>query len=180
MKTISRNVLAAAAVVAAAAVAAAAPTAAQVAQERTSKAPATRTYVTKAAVGDMFEIEASRLALERAEAPAVRDFARLMLDDHGRMSQKLTAAARESGLTPPSELDAAHADKVKQLRTASGKAFDEMYVRMQRSAHEAALQLHRDYSRQGEAAALKAVATEAVPIIQGHLDRLKAMPGQSS
>ena len=49
-----------------------------------STAPADATaasgYATNAALGDMFEIESSRLAVEKAKSPEVKKFAQMMID----------------------------------------------------------------------------------------------------
>ncbi|HJU20127.1 MAG TPA: DUF4142 domain-containing protein, partial [Stellaceae bacterium] len=59
-----------------------------------------RQFVDSAAASGMSEVELGRLALSRAAAPAVRSFARRMIDDHGRLNAELTAVARRLDLPP--------------------------------------------------------------------------------
>lgn len=133
-------------------------------------------YVAVAAVGDMFEIESSRLALIRSKDRAVMDFATMMLADHNDLSAKLKAAASNANLPVPSELDTKHKSMLKELQDAKSEAqFNQAYLAAQMRAHEEALGLHQTYARSGGEMALKQVAQGAVPVIQKHLDHLKTM-----
>ncbi len=135
-------------------------------------APATTAadFVRMAAVSDMFEIESSRLALEKSDDPAVERFAQQMIGEHTRASETLKSTVREMGgtVTVPTELDAPHAAKLAALRGLSGAAFDRMYWQEQRTAHDAALALHRGYASGGDTAELRTIATNMVPIVEGH------------
>lgn len=94
------------------------------------------TFVAHAAVGDLFEIESSKLALERSSNAAVREFATMMVEDHGQMSAKLKAAAGPLGITVPAELDPPHQKKLKMLRdTTDAEMFDRAYIEAQTNAH---------------------------------------------
>ena len=56
------------------------------------------------------ELEMARLAETRAEAEPVRAFAKRMLEEHGRLNERLTQAARAIGVdvpTGPNENEAA-------------------------------------------------------------------------
>jgi putative membrane protein len=133
-------------------------------------------YVTAAAVGDMFEIESSRLALQRSKDRGVLDFANMMVADHGKMSAKLKTAAQSANLAVPAELDTKHKSMLKELQDAkSENAFNQAYVAAQMRAHEEALALHQTYSQTGGHTALKQVAQGAVPVVQSHFERLKML-----
>lgn len=133
-------------------------------------------YVAVAAVGDMFEMESSRLALQRSKDRAVLDFANMMLADHANMTAKLKTAASGANLPVPNELDTKHKSMLKALQdTRSEAEFNQAYLAAQVRAHEEALGLHQTYAKTGGQMALKQVAQGAVPVVQGHLDRLKTM-----
>jgi putative membrane protein len=134
------------------------------------------TYVQKAAVGDLFEIETSRLAETQASNAKVKTFAEMMVADHTQSSQKIAAAA---GTTLPTKLDQQHQDQLAQLQKASGADFDRSYIELQVKAHTDALQLHQDYAANGSDPKLKAVAAEIVPVVSHHLDEAKRLAGAS-
>ena len=64
-------------------------------------------FVNKAAVGGMFEVELSKLAVEDG-GKEVQGFAQKMITDHGAANSKLQAIAGEQKLSIPAELDAKH------------------------------------------------------------------------
>ena len=62
-----------------------------------------------------------------------------------------------------------------ELQQTSGADFDRAYMRQQVVAHQTALNLHGNYARNGDTAALRAVASAAVPIVRQHLDRARQL-----
>ncbi|HYE42428.1 MAG TPA: DUF4142 domain-containing protein [Caulobacteraceae bacterium] len=134
-------------------------------------------YMKMAAASDMFEIESSQLALQKAGSADIRAFAQMMVDHHTRTSADLMAAARAGGLTPPSPmLPPDKRAKIEALNGASrGQAFDRMYMDMQVMAHQEALALHSTYAARGDNPSLKAAAAKTAPIVQSHLDRAHAL-----
>lgn len=131
-------------------------------------------YVPRAQIADLFEIEAGRVAVERARKKDVKDFAQTMVDEHTRATARFSAAVQKAGLTPkPASLDTEHLNQLQILKVASDSAFDRLYVTGQVEAHEKALRLHQDYATSGDNAALKAAAQEAVPMIRKHLEHIR-------
>jgi putative membrane protein len=152
------------------------------AQAQTSPTPADATpatampFVTMAGASDLYEIESSRLALEKSRSKDVRDFALMMVDHHQMTTQKVTAAAKQAGLNPPPPtLMPMQVQMLDQLRAASAADFDRTYLSQQLDAHQKALGLHKNYAAKGDTPALRAAASEAVPIVSRHLDRVRAL-----
>lgn len=136
------------------------------------------TYVKKAGAGDLYEMQSSRLALEKSQDGEIRDFAQMMIRDHEQTTQAVKEAAREAEMTPPPPaLDARQQQMMAKLRSASAASFDRLYVEQQRKAHRMALDLHNSYSAHGDTPALRQAAASAVPVIQKHLDRLNTLNG---
>ncbi len=137
-------------------------------------APDAASYVQQAAMGDLFEIRSSEMALDYSQNETVLDFANQMIEDHSALSERLQAAAGESGIEVevPTELDQAHQQIITALEEA-GNDFDRAYVRAQLQAHQQALALHQSYARGGDDEALRAVAGEAVPVIAQHYDHIR-------
>jgi putative membrane protein len=136
-------------------------------------------YMAMAASSDMFEIESSRLALQRSRHPAVRQFAQMMIADHSRTSSEMMAIARELNLPPPpTQMMPHHMEMLDRLRMAGPGEFDSAYKREQVMAHEEALTLHRNYAEGGDAEPFRALASRAVPIIQAHWDHARSLPEQ--
>lgn len=135
------------------------------------------TYVPMAASGDLFEIESSRLALQRACDPSVRSFAQMLINDHTRMSNMLMQAASSAGLPPPPmQLMPQHQEMLQRLQMAGPEGFDAAYRNEQVMAHQQALELHRTYADTGDVPALRTVASQAVGPIEMHLRTAKTLP----
>ena len=133
-------------------------------------------YIAAAGAGDMYEIESSRLALEKTEDEAVRTFAQMMVDDHTGTTEQITSAAEAAGITPGAPaLTPMQQGMIDELTALSGADFDRAYIRQQLEAHRAALGLHRNYSQSGDTEELREVATAAVPIVEGHITQLEGV-----
>ena len=136
-------------------------------------------YMEMAHSSDMFEIESSQHALQMSRNPAVRSFAQMMVNDHTRMMNEMMAMAPATGMNMASmPMMGRHMEMMQRLRAASAADFDMMYKREQMMAHEEALMMHRTYAARGDNPALKAMAARAVPMIQMHMSRVRALPGR--
>ncbi len=137
----------------------------------------TADFLRDAGVGDLFEIRSSELALKVSTDPEVKKFARHMISDHTRLSHEMKGAASQAGLAAdlPTDLDGAHQTLLTDLRSAQPQDFDHSYLEDQRKGHEAALGMFKAYGDKGSDATIKAAAASAVPVIQGHLDEVKAL-----
>ena len=130
-------------------------------------------YVAMAGSSDLYEIESSRLALQRAPSAAVKQFAQMMIDHHTMTTQQVTQAARAAGMTPPPpSLLPPQRAMLDELQPANGATFERLYLRQQQAAHRMALALHQNYARSGDTAQLRQTAGSAVPIVQRHIDQL--------
>ncbi|WP_425437340.1 DUF4142 domain-containing protein [Novosphingobium guangzhouense] len=143
----------------------------------TSAESPAQVFANIAAASDMFEIETSKLAAEKAQSAKVKTFAEQMIKAHTESTKKLTAAA--AAATPPITLaprmTAAQDAQLADLRSKTGAAFDEAYAKAQVSAHQATLDALKGYAAGGDQASLKTFATELVPTVTAHLNMAKAL-----
>ncbi|MDQ0464882.1 putative membrane protein [Caulobacter ginsengisoli] len=134
-------------------------------------------FATKAAISDMFEIAASKVALERSTNKEVKAFAQMMIDAHTASTADLKAAIAASGLTIPlpEALPQDKADAVADLQKADAKDFDKKFMDAQVDGHQAALDLMGRYGQDGTVQAIKDFALKTGPVVQTHLDKAKAI-----
>jgi putative membrane protein len=138
-------------------------------------------FVKNAATTDMFEIEAAKIALQNSRNEAVRSFAQRMIDDHERLSGHVKAAGKQhAGAGEAAQLERKHKVKLDELRRETGANFDRKYMEMQVQGHREALRLHQNYAKQGDDAALKKAASEAVPQIEQHLQQAQGLEKQTA
>ena len=99
-------------------------------------------FVNMAASSGMFEVQSSELALERAGSDEVKDFARMMIRDHGELNEQLKAVAAARGLTVPAEIAGPPAQHMEAVMGAEGDRFDQAYLDHQVQAHAEAIALY--------------------------------------
>ena len=134
----------------------------------------TQDFVTKAAIGNMFEVQESQLALTTSKSKAVLAFAKMMVADHTKAGKAFDVAlAKTSGVTAPSALDDDHQKKLDDLKTKTGKDFDDAYIADQKDAHDDAVGAFDDYAKNGKDPALTAFATDTLPTLKLHQDKVK-------
>lgn len=132
-------------------------------------------FVQKASVGNTFEVEEAKLALERATDQRLKDFAQKMMADHGDAMKKLADAAGKAGQKADMMLDKPHGAMVDNLKALNGTDFDKIYIADQVMAHAETVALLSDYIQNGQNGDLKAWAKEALPVVKGHRATINAM-----
>lgn len=124
-------------------------------------------FVEAAAMHSLYEIEASKVALERSQNPEVRKFAQDVINTHGPRSEALkTAIQTGSAPSAPTAMDSDHQDMVEKLKKAEGDKFDRIFLRQQTNSREDAIEVFERYAAKGENPALKAYATQALPSVK--------------
>lgn len=171
-----RRLLAVAAFAALACLATVPPASAQSAAAQVAQTDADG-YVRQTAISDLFEVSAAQAALQKASSEEVRSFARMMIDDHTKAGEQLEDAAKGQSLADslPTGVDARHDRMLQELANATEQDFDRLYMRTQVEAHTAALKQQQDYSSFGANPALKAIASQLVPVVKRHLDQAQAI-----
>jgi putative membrane protein len=131
----------------------------------------TNGFVTAAAISDMYEIEAGKLAAARARSADVKAFAQQMVDAHTKTSATLKSilASGKVNVTPPTMLDNRRQGMLNNLKGASAADFDHRYMVQQVAAHREANALFEGYGKDGDNAAVKAFAAKTHHDIAMHL-----------
>ena len=135
----------------------------------------TGAFVSNAAQSDMYEIKAGQLASTRGQSAGVKDFGKMMVTQHSAMTNEMKPLITAAGQTPPAGLDERRQGLLDNLTSASNADFDKVYLDQQEAAHSEALTLMQGYADNGDDAGLKAGAAKAVPKVQMHLDKVKAL-----
>ena len=138
--------------------------------------PTTADFVKEAAMSDMLEIQAAKIAETKGNAEE-KKFAEQMVTDHTKTSadikEMVTSGAVKADI--PASLDSASQKKLDELKDAKADDFAGIYDPMQVSAHKDAVSLFERYAKSGENAKLKNWAGTTLPALQHHLDMAEAM-----
>ena len=134
-------------------------------------------FTARAALNDMYEIESSRIALQKSQDNDVKRFAQMMLDDHTRTSNEGRAVIAQQGVqvTLPERLDEPRRNLIDALNAAAPGEFDARYIDQQIQAHETTLGLMQTYARAGDNEAVRAWASRTAPAIENHLQMARGL-----
>ncbi len=132
-------------------------------------------FVAKASVGNTFEMEEAKLALDKATDTRLKSFAQKMIADHGDAMKKLEDASGKAGSKASMMLDKPHQAMLDNLKTFSGTDFDTIYIADQVAAHAETVSLLSDYKQNGKNGDLLSWTKDALPIVKGHQADINAM-----
>jgi putative membrane protein len=134
-------------------------------------APSTTDFVKKAADSDLYEVAAGKLASEKGQSDAVKQFGAHMVEAHTKTSEELKGilASEKLDIKIPAEPDKKRAEMLKALTDAKPEEFDALYIKQQVKAHTKAEKLFDAYAERGDNPALKQFAANTLPVIKQHL-----------
>jgi putative membrane protein len=136
-----------------------------------------REFLDNAVRGGRFEIESSELALSKSSATSIREFANMMIEDHGVANREIEQLSKRKGYTLQAGLDAEHQRQIDNLGGLTGAAFDRTYHDVQVQAHEDAISLFEKAARDCEDAGIRAFASDTLPKLRKHRNKLNEQPG---
>jgi len=128
----------------------------------------TREFLRRAAQGNMFGLESSRIAVDQATRQDVQSFARRMINDHEQLEEELRQAA--GGFDLPQQLSQQQEDDLAQLEDLDGERFDRRYVSYLVRGHVDLVNLFQDYAQDGSNQQLRSFAEETHPRLNEHLN----------
>jgi putative membrane protein len=129
-------------------------------------------FATTAANGGMAEVALGKLALQKTANAQIKDFANMMVTDHGKANDELKAIAKAKNITLPDSVDSDHQKKIADLSQKTGKDFDKAYVDAMIDGHKKTLDLMQDAAKSCKDADLKAFAAKTAPTVKMHLDAI--------
>jgi putative membrane protein len=140
-------------------------------------APSTPDFVQKAAMSDMYEIEAGKIAGQKGQSDAIKQFGQHMVEAHSQTTEELKGIVQQANIKvdSPTKLDEKHQRMIDDLNAAHTEDFDKTYAKQQVSAHEKAADLFSKYADKGDNDAVKAFAAKVLPVIKQHLEEAKKL-----
>lgn len=130
---------------------------------------------------DDLDIAYAKIALEKSQTPAIREFAQLMIKDHTAANEAALALVKKLGVTPKDNafsqtLVKNGEAKKAELRGLSGKAFDRAYAQNEFAYHDVVVKTVADeWIPTIQNAEFKKFMTDANEIFKVHLDHAKHM-----
>ena len=135
----------------------------------------TKDFANEAATGGMMEVELGNIAMKKASAQSVKDFGKMMVDDHTKINDQLKDLASKKGINLPTSVTSDQQKEIDKLSKKNGADFDKDYVFMMVDDHKkdiAAFKKNGDKLRDLD---FKNFISNALPTLQKHLDAIESI-----
>ncbi|MES2279645.1 MAG: DUF4142 domain-containing protein [Bacteroidota bacterium] len=132
-------------------------------------------FAVKAADGGMAEVAIAKLAQTKATSAKVKEFADMMVADHGKANEELMALAKSKNITLPATVSADKQKEMDDLGKKTGADFDKAYVDAMVDGHKKTVDLFTDESKNAKDADLKAFVDKTLPTIKMHLEHIQGI-----
>lgn len=152
------------------------PSASQVAP---ATAPTDPQIAMIAVVANNIDIDAGKLAIEKAQDKSVKELAEMMVRDHTTVNDQVNALAKKLGVSPQESAIStslkSDADKtMEKLKKLSGTQFDKAYVENEVKFHTAVIDVvDKSLIPNAKNAELKSLLETSRPIFVAHLEHAK-------
>jgi putative membrane protein len=127
-------------------------------------------FLLKAALGSMMEVEAGNIALQQSKSPFVRQFAQMMVTDHTKASAELEGIAKSKGLGLPKTFPVEQRGHIDGLKSVTGDGFDRDYMKMMVTDHSATLTQFRLAAKFADKE-IQNFASKSIPMLEAHFKK---------
>jgi putative membrane protein len=132
-----------------------------------------RHFIIVASIGNLQEISAGQLAIQKGKRADIRSFGQMMVKDHGQAQQQLMQLAKTVNINiAPAAAGGIQPDL--NLKNA-GNNFDRLYVHAMLSGHRSTVQMFETYATTGKNPDVRAFAQRMLPILKAHLATITAL-----
>lgn len=128
-------------------------------------------FAVEVADGGMLEVQLGQLAMTNGSSAQVKEFGKMMVDDHGKANIELKTLAQQKGITLPTSLSDKCQKKYNDLAEKKGAEFDEKYMDLMVKDHKEDIEKFKDEAEDGNDPDIKTWAAGKVPTLQQHLER---------
>ena len=134
-----------------------------------AKETADQKFIKTALMGNMYEVEAGKLAAARATSPEVKNFGQKLMDDHQKANEELKPIAVTKNVEIPAALDKKHQGMIDDLSKYSGADFDSQYMAMMAKDHKKDVEAYKKEVGKSEDPQVKGYASKTLGVIEQHL-----------
>lgn len=133
-------------------------------------------FVREMLAGGQADVELGRLAQERSQNSAVREFGEMMVRDHTNANEQLRRMAGDMGSTgAPADvaMSADHRQLKETLSDLSGETFDRQYMTAMVNEHEKVIRKVEEKAQNADDQQVKNWAEGTLPTLKQHLERAR-------
>ena len=124
-------------------------------------------FIKAAIEGDIAEIDAGKLAQEKGQSDAVKQYGAMLVKDHGEHKAKAEEVASQLGVTPPTGSTFGEKATYAKLKLLSGGTFDRSFAKSMVKDHRDDIKEYQREASKSDPAGQLAKAT--LPTLRKHL-----------
>jgi len=139
-------------------------------------APATvdAAFVTDAMQGDNSEVAIGQLAQAQGASQKVKDFGKMLADDHGAHKAELVTLANTASIPVTDDPSPAGKTNLDKLKGLSGAEFDKQFKAMLIDSHTKGIAKYEKQAATGDSQTA-ALANKTLPTLRKHLDTANSL-----
>jgi putative membrane protein len=118
----------------------------------------------------MAEVELGKLAQERGSSDHVKEYGKMLVDDHARMNNELKDIASKENIVLPSGVSSEQRQNIDRLAKLSGAQFDREFLTDSAKDHREDIAEFEKESNSGQDQALRDFASKSLPTLRKHLE----------
>ncbi|SDT58951.1 putative membrane protein [Mucilaginibacter mallensis] len=132
-------------------------------------------FAVEAINGGMTEVALGKLAIQKGKSKKVKNFGTMMVKDHSKANDKLTALIKSKKIDLPMTPDPAQQKMIQDLSRKSESDFDKAYIKAMIDDHQEDVKTFAEEAKKLQDPDLKAFAIKTLPVLQKHLDDINAI-----
>lgn len=129
----------------------------------------------EAAQGGMMEVQLGNIAMKNGGTQAIKDFGKMMVDDHTKINDQLKDLATKKNVELPTAVSDDQQKDIDKLSKETGKEFDKDYVSMMIKDHKDDIDAFKKNEEKISDSDYKNFISNALPTLQKHLDAIEAI-----
>jgi putative membrane protein len=128
-------------------------------------------FAVEVADGGIYEVQLSTLALNKATSSRVKEFAQMMVDDHGKANTELKALAAQKNIVLPDVMSEKCQKKYYDLdQKTKGEEFDKEYISLMIKDHKDDIDKFEKEADKGNDTEVKSWAAGKLATLRHHLE----------
>ena len=136
-------------------------------------------FLTDAIRGDMAEVKMGQLAQMRGQSEGVRDFGKMLVDDHSKAQKKAADLAKDLNVTPPTQPTAEQTAKYAAMERLSGAEFDWQFAADMVKGHQEEIAKYEKEAKSGNSKVAD-FAEDTLPTLKHHLEMAQRLQSGSA
>jgi putative membrane protein len=128
-----------------------------------------------AAEGGLAEVQLGQMAQDKGQSTAVKDFGRMMVQDHTAANEKLKSVAVGRGVELPASPGVSQMATKTKLQVLTGDSFDKSYIKSMVEDHKDTIKLFQKEAQSGQDPNARAFAQATLPTLQTHLKKIQSI-----